>query len=241
MTNSETVKNLCSELRLGSYIPEHYKEIDADTHEDFLITLLRDCQASRNSERRRRYLKKAGFEVMKFIGDFDFSTVTLPADLNQEQLSELEFIERKQNLILYGPPGTGKTHLATALGVLACQNDYKVLFFKASRLVNLLCEAKENGTILKFWNKLNKADLLILDEWGYIPFERLGTQLLFEAVSECYEKRSVILTCNLPFDEWNTIFYDQKLTAAMLDRIVHHGKLIMHNGPSYRLQNSLMQ
>lgn len=241
MTNTETIKSLCSELRLGNYIPENYRKIDVDTHEEFLMTLLKGFQENRRSERRRRYLKQAGFEMMKFIGDFDFSTVTLPVDLNREQLSELEFIGRKQNLILYGPPGTGKTHLATALGVLACQNDYKVLFFKASRLVNLLCEAKENGTILKFWKNLNKVDLLILDEWGYIPFERLGTQLLFEAVSECYEKRSVILTSNLPFDEWNTIFYDQKLTAAMLDRIVHHGKLIMHNGPSYRLQNSLMQ
>ena len=241
MTSSKTVKSLCSDLRLGSYISENYKGIDAKTHEEFLITLLTGFQDNRRSERRQRNLRQAGFEVMKFIGDFVFSTVTLPVDLNQEQLSGLEFIERKQNLILYGPPGTGKTHLATALGVLACQNDFKVLFFKVSRLVNLLCEAKENGTILKFWNKLNKADLLILDEWGYIPFERLGTQLLFEAVSECYERRSVILTSNLPFDEWNTIFYDQKLTAAMLDRIVHHGKLIMHNGPSYRLQNSLMQ
>ena len=171
MSNTESIMSLCSELRLGNYIPENYRKIDVDTHEEFLMTLLKSFQENRRSERRRRYLKQAGFEMMKFIDGFDFSTVTLPVDLNREQLSELEFIGRKQNLILYGPPGTGKTHLATALGVLACQNDYKVLFFKASRLVNLLCEAKENGTILRFWKNLNKVDLLILDEWGYIPFD----------------------------------------------------------------------
>lgn len=84
-------------------------------------------------------------------------------------------------------------------------------------------------------------DLLILDEWGYIPFERLGTQMLFETVSDCYERRAVMITTNLPFDEWNTIYYDQKLTAAILDRLVHHGKLLVHDGPSYRLRHSAMQ
>ncbi|RLK62417.1 hypothetical protein D3H64_09895 [Atopobacter sp. AH10] len=93
----------------------------------------------------------------------------------------------------------------------------------------------------RFWKRLEKAALLILDEWGYLPFERLGTQMLFEVISNCYERRSVILTTNLPFNEWNTIFYDQKLTAAILDRMVHHGLLIMHEGESYRLRHSSMQ
>lgn len=102
-------------------------------------------------------------------------------------------------------------------------------------------EAKKNGKLHGFWSKLKKSDLLILDEWGYIPFERLGTQLLFETVSACYDKRSVILTTNLPFDEWNTIFYDEKLTTAILDRPVHHGRLILHEGQSYRVLHSMMQ
>ena len=104
------------------------------------------------------------------------------------------------------------------------------MYFKTSRLVNLLAKAKEEGKEERFWKKLDKVDLLILDEWGYIPFERVGTQMLFEAVSACYEKRSVIITTNLPFDEWNTIFYDQKLTSAILDRLLHHGLLVRHDG-----------
>ena len=115
------------------------------------------------------------------------------------------------------------------------------MYFKTSRLVNLLAKAKEEGKEERFWKKLDKVDLLILDEWGYIPFERVGTQMLFEAVSACYEKRSVIITTNLPFDEWNTIFYDQKLTSAILDRLVHHGLLVRHDGQSYRVKHSLMQ
>ena len=110
-----------------------------------------------------------------------------------------------------------------------------------NHLVNLLAKAKEEGKEERFWKKLDKVDLLILDEWGYIPFERVGTQMLFEAVSACYEKRSVIITTNLPFDEWNTIFYDQKLTSAILDRLVHHGLLVRHDGQSYRVRHSLMQ
>ena len=107
--------------------------------------------------------------------------------------------------------------------------------------MNLLVQAKEDGNANKFWKRLERADVLVLDEWGYIPFERVGTQMLFEAVSACYEKRSVILTTNLPFDEWNTIFYDQKLTTAILDRLVHHGLLFMNEGQSYRLLHSQMQ
>jgi DNA replication protein DnaC len=165
----------------------------------------------------------------------------LPDTVTIDLLCACEFASKKQNLILYGRPGTGKTHLAIALGMQACKRDYRVLYFKTSRLVNLLAQSKANKTENKFWKRLEKADVLILDEWGYIPFERVGTQLLFEAISDCYEKRSVIITTNLPFDEWNTIFYDQKLTTAILDRLVHHGLLLMHEGQSYRLQHSKMQ
>ena len=235
------ITELCRQLRLGTYIADSYTEVEADSHEEFLIKLLTEAVAKRSSERRKRYIQQAGFDLMKGYDDFDFSDLILPAGLTPESLRTCDFVEMQQNLILYGRPGTGKTHLAIALGIEACKRDYKVLYYKTSRLVNLLSQAKEERNESKFWRKLNHADLLILDEWGYIPFERLGTQLLFEAISDCYEKRSVIITTNLPFDEWNTIFYDQKLTAAILDRLIHHGLLLMHDGQSYRLQNSQMQ
>lgn len=237
----EIIQKLCRQLRLGSHISEVYSEIEASSNEDFLIKILNEAVRSREIERRNRYIQQAKFDLIKGIDTFDFSNITLPDTVTIDSLCSCEFASKKQNLILYGRPGTGKTHLAIALGMQACKRDYRVLYFKTSRLVNLLAQSKANKTENKFWKRLEKADVLILDEWGYIPFERVGTQLLFEAISDCYEKRSVIITTNLPFDEWNTIFYDQKLTTAILDRLVHHGLLLMHEGQSYRLQHSKMQ
>ncbi len=235
------ILELCRQLRLGNHIAESYEDIEAKTNEEFLIKILTEAVARRDTERRKRYIQQAGFDLMKGYDSFDFSDIVLPESLSPASLRACEFVANRQNLILYGRPGTGKTHLAIALGIEACTRDFKVLYYKTSRLVNLLSQAKEKRTESKFWRKLQQANLLILDEWGYIPFERVGTQLLFEAISDCYEKRSVIITTNLPFDEWNTIFYDQKLTAAILDRLIHHGLLLMHDGQSYRLQNSQMQ
>ena len=237
----EMIRTLCKQLRLGSHIAESYSQIQADSQEAFLVKVLTEAVEAREVERKNRYIQQAGFDVIKQLETFDFSGVKLPGGLTPQVLKSCEFVQNKQNLILYGRPGTGKSHLATALGVEACRLGHKALYFKTSRLVNLLSEARKGDAEAKFWKKLNQADVLILDEWGYIPFERVGTQLLFEAISECYEKRSVVITTNLPFDEWNTIFYDQKLTTAILDRLVHHGLLLMHDGPSYRVKNSEMQ
>ena len=236
----EIIRDLCKQLRLGSHIAENYSQIQAATQEEFLIKVLTEAVAAREVERKNRYIQQAGFDVIKSFESFDFSGVTLPGGVSAEVLKSCEFVKNKQNLILYGRPGTGKSHLASSLGVEACRQGHKVIYFKTSRLVNLLSEARKADGEAKFWKRLNQADLLILDEWGYIPFERTGTQLLFEAISECYEKRSVIITTNLPFDEWNTIFYDQRLTTAILDRLVHHGLLLMHDGPSYRVRHSEM-
>lgn len=235
------IRDICRELRLGSYMSEIYQTIVADDTEEFLLKVLSQTLHNRQMERRKRNIRQAQFDLEKGLDTFDFTNLTIPESMTKEELISCEFVQNRQNLILYGRPGTGKTHLAIALGMQACLNDYRVLYFKTSRLVNLLVEAKKNGKLHGFWSKLKKSDLLILDEWGYIPFERLGTQLLFETVSACYEKRSVILTTNLPFDEWNTIFYDEKLTTAILDRLVHHGRLILHEGQSYRVLHSMMQ
>ena len=237
---SSEIKSLCKDLRLGSILAE-YQEVIADSHEEFLYKLLLQLKEKRHLARINRHMKTAGFEVHKFLKDFDFQDVTLPSALNIEALSLCVPFQEKENLIMYGRPGTGKTHLATALGISAINLGMNVLFRKTSRLVNELKAAHELNHKSSFWRRLDKADVLILDEWGYIPFERTGTQLLFEAISCCYEKKSVVITTNLPFDEWNTIFYDEKLTTAILDRVVHHGHLIMHNGQSYRLKHSKMQ
>lgn len=220
---------------------EAYKTIEAETNEDFLISLLRVVVEERDIERKNRYLKQAGFDVIKTFANYSFDYVQLPEELSVDDLKECTFIENKQNLILFGKPGTGKTHLATAIGVEACRKGNRVAYYKTSRLVNDLVEAMASKNLESIWKKLLNAKLVILDEWGYIPFEKTGTQLLFEVISECYEQRSVVITTNLPFNEWNTIFYDEKLTNAILDRMVHHGYLILHNGPSFRLAHSTMR
>lgn len=220
---------------------EAYKTIESETNEDFLISLLRVVVEERDIERKNRYLKQAGFDVIKSFANYSFDYVQLPEELSVDDLKECTFIENKQNLILFGKPGTGKTHLATAIGVEACRKGNRVAYYKTSRLVNDLVEAMSSKNLESIWKKLLNAKLVILDEWGYIPFEKTGTQLLFEVISECYEQRSVVITTNLPFNEWNTIFYDEKLTNAILDRMVHHGYLILHNGPSFRLAHSTMR
>lgn len=236
----DKIKSLCKDLRLGPVLAE-YDSIVADSHEEFLYKLLFRLEERRQVSGINRRTRAAGFEVVKFFKNFDFHETVLPAALNIESLSTCLPFKAKENLIMYGRPGTGKTHLATALGMNAINLGMNVVFRKTSRLINELKADRDKKRPTAFWRQLEKADVLILDEWGYIPFERTGTQLLFEAVSSCYEKKSIVITTNLPFDEWNTIFYDEKLTTAILDRIVHHGHLIMHNGQSYRIKHSKMQ
>ena len=193
---------------------------------------------NRNISRKNRYLKQAKFEIVKSFQGYDFQNVQIPQSITLEALKNGEFIDREENLILYGPVGTGKTHLATAIGVQACSQEKKVRFFRTVTLVNELIQAKEEGKLDRLLKQLNKLDLLICDEWGYIPLDREGSQLLFQLIADCYEKRSVIITTNLEFSKWNGIFYDDKLTSAIIDRLVHHCHLIVFTGRSYRLEHS---
>lgn len=235
------VKQYCKELRLGKNIYENYSKIEAIDHGDFLAQLLKLEIENREITRKNRNLKAAGFDVIKTFENYSFSHIQIPKALDIELLKKAAFIENKENLILYGPVGTGKTHLATAIGVAACSNGKRTKFFRTASLVNQLTEAKVKGELKRFMRQIEKTDLLICDEWGYIPFEKEGSQLLFQVISECYEKRSIIITTNLEFSKWNGIFYDEKLTSAIIDRLVHHSHLLVYTGPSYRLSNSTMK
>ena len=241
MDNRELIKNYCKKLKLGSSISRNYPNIEAIDYEDFLVQLLKLELDQREILRRNRNLKGAGFDVIKTFEGYSFNEIQIPKTIDIEQLKQVDFINKKENLILYGPVGTGKTHLATAIAVNACSNGKKVKYFRTATLVNQLTEAKSKGDLQKFIKQINKADLLVCDEWGYVPFEKEGSQLLFQIISDCYEKRSVIITTNLEFSKWNGIFYDEKLTSAIIDRLVHHSHLLVHSGPSYRLTNSIMK
>lgn len=225
---------------MGKNIYENYSNIEASDFGDFLAQLLKMEIDHREITRKNRNLKTAGFDVIKTFKDYDFKDIQIPSAVAIEDLKSGKFIDKLENLICYGPVGTGKSHLATAIGVAACSMGKKVKFFRTASLVNQLNEAKAKGELKKFMKQIEKADLLICDEWGYVPFENDGSQLLFQVISECYEKRSIIITTNLEFSKWNGIFYDEKLTSAIIDRLVHHSHMLVFNGPSYRLTHSTM-
>lgn len=153
-----------------------------------------------------------------------------------------EFISRKVNLVLYGNVGVDKTHMATTIGITACNKGKRVMFYRTATLVNQLVDAKKQGTIIKFMKKIQRCDLLVCDEWGYVPVDTDGAKLLFGVIADCYERKSLIITTNLEFSKWNDIFYDEKLTTAIIDRVVHHSHLLdFKNRKSWRLENSLMK
>lgn len=234
----QAIKEHCAVLKLGSRMAENYKKIEAETNEEFLEKLLRLEVEARETNRKNSLLKTAKFDVVKTFENYSFDEIEIPVSIDIEDIKSSSFIEVKENLILYGPVGTGKTHLATAIGIEACSKGKTVKFFRTAALVNSLLEAKKNEELKKFLKQIEKTDLLICDEWGYIPFEKDGSQLLFQVISECYEKRSLIITTNLEFSKWNSIFYDEKLTSAIIDRIIHHSHLLMFSGSSYRLKHS---
>jgi len=241
MNKDALIKHYCKELRFGKNIYESYSKIDATDFGDFLAQLLEMEIEHRELTRKNRNLKSAGFDVIKTFEGYEFKDIQIPNAISIEELKSGTFMDRLENLILYGPVGTGKSHMATAIGVAACSRGKKVKFYRTVALVNRLGEAKEKGELQRFMKQLQKTDLLICDEWGYVPFEKDGSQLLFQVISECYEKRSVIITTNLEFSKWNGIFYDEKLTSAIIDRLVHHSHLLVFQGQSYRLTHSTMK
>jgi DNA replication protein DnaC len=151
------------------------------------------------------------------------------------------FIKTAENLVLYGGVGTGKTHSAIALGLLACDQGMTVRFYTMSDLVLKLSSARDSGTLDRLLSALTKVDLLEIDEWGYLPTDRDGARLLFQVISRRYETGSVLLTTNLEFSRWGSVFTDDQMAAAMIDRIAHHGRLITYGGESNRMIDALMR
>ena len=196
--------------------------------------------ATRAENKKARLLRRAAFPAPKSVEDFDFTGVQLQDGFDKEQLLSLEFIENAENLVLFGPSGRGKTHLATALGINACNAGLSVRFYTAADLVYALSKAHRESTLERLYSQIEKADLVILDEFGYIPFDAEGARLMFQVISKSYETRSLIFTTNIEFSHWGTILADDKLAAATIDRVVHHGRLIVFAGTNHRMENALM-
>lgn len=207
-------------------------------YSEFLLRLSEQELLERERKGTERRIKTARFPAPKNLDDFDF--VAAPS-LNKKLVLELarcEWIDKRENVIFLGNPGTGKTHLAIALGMAACQRGYKARFFTAAGLVNALVEARNEKSLLRLQAQLAKAPLLIIDELGYVPFSKTGAELLFEIFSQRYERGSVVLTSNLPFEEWTSVLESERLTGALLDRLTHRVHILPIEEESYRLAQS---
>jgi DNA replication protein DnaC len=189
--------------------------------------------------RIRKLINKAKFPQMKTFEGYSFDAITFLESINPEGLMRVDFIEKKENVIMLGAVGTGKTHLATAMGIEACKRGMKVRFFRVSDLISTLQMRFQSGTLHRFQKELFNSDMLIIDEIGFVPFHKDGSELFFNLMSECYERLSIVATSNLEFSQWNTVFGDDRLTAALVDRLVHHAHILAFTGDSYRLKNAL--
>jgi DNA replication protein DnaC len=205
---------------------------------DFLLGLTERELIEREQRAAERRIKGAKFPVLKTIDSFDFTAQPTINELLMRQLLSGEYLEARENILLIGNSGTGKTHLATALGFAACTQGRKVRFWSATALVTHMLELREQRDLKRFLTQVEKHELLVLDELGYVPFSKDGAELLFEVVSRAYERLSLIVTTNLPFEQWTEVMGSERLTGALLDRVTHRVHIIEANGESYRLKDA---
>ena len=230
-------------LKLPTFLREHEKlgrqcAIEGLDHVQFLARLVELELIDRERRMVERRIKAAKFPATKSLDSFDFKAIP---KLNKMQVLDLargEWIDRRENVIALGPSGTGKTHVALGLGLAACQKGLSVSFITAAALVNELMEARDERRMLRLQKQLATVKLLIIDELGFVPLSKTGTELLFEVISQRYERGSTMITSNLPFDEWTETFGTERLTGALLDRLTHHVNILEMNGDSYRLGQS---
>ncbi len=204
-------------------------------YEDFLTELLDTELRSREERTAKRRLKEARFPEVKTVEQLDYKALEGISKQKIAELSRCEFLTEARDCIIAGPVGTGKTHVAISIGVEAARRRFRVAFHRAADLVRLLTESRDERILTALHRRIRRVDLLILDELGFVPFERAGGELLFDLLSERHEMRSTMITTNLAFGEWVQVFGDEKLTTALLDRLGGHGAHILTtHGESYR-------
>jgi DNA replication protein DnaC len=231
------------QLKLPTVLREYDKVArdcarDGVDHPRYLLRLVELELIDRERRMVERRIKAARFPAVKSLDTFDFTAIPSLNKMLVLELARCEFILRRENVIALGNSGTGKTHAALALGLAACQKGFSVAFTTAAALVHQLMEARDERRLLKLQRDLQTVRLLIVDELGYLPLSPTGAELLFEILSQRYERSSTIVTSNLPFEDWTSVLGSERLTGALLDRLTHHVHILTMNGDSYRLKQS---
>jgi DNA replication protein DnaC len=230
-------------LRLPTMLREYASmaavcQKDQSDFSTYLLRLVERELLDRENRAAERRVKDASFPVLKTMDTFDFKA---QPSINKQLVRELmrgEYINKKENVLLIGNPGTGKTHLACALAFSACAQGKKARFYTATGLITELVECREERRLQRLQKQLQRFHLLVLDELGYVPFSKAGAELLFEMISRAYEHHSLMVTSNLPFEEWTEVFGSERLTGALLDRLTHRCHILEANGESYRLRQA---
>jgi len=246
METTMLLETYLKQLRLPTFV-HNYGRFAEDaaraslSYDRYLLALAEQEVAQRNENRKMRRIRAAHFPVLKELADFDFSCVP---SLNKQRVLELargEYLSKAESILLVGSPGLGKTHVATSLALAACRQGHRVRSYNAAGLVNELIQAQDEHRLPKFLATALRHRLVVLDELGFIPFSPIGAQLIFQFCSTLYERVSMIVTTNLRFADWTQIFGDERLTAALLDRLTHKAHILEFTGESYRFRQRMQR
>jgi len=242
--NAMLLKANLKQLKLPTVLAEHdrlAREAAArdESYDAFLLALTEVEVAARTANATAARIRAAAFPVLKELDAFDFAATPSVPKQAVLALARGEWVEQRRNCCLIGGSGTGKTHLATAIGLALCRVGRKVRFVTAAGLVTELEEAHQQHRLDRTLTQLDRLDLLIVDELGYLSFSRSGAELLFQVFADRYERRSLLVTSNLPFGEWGTVFQGERMTAALLDRLTHQCDILELTGESYRFRESM--
>lgn len=242
-TEDAYIQAMLSKFKLVDIKDNYQNAIDEAVNEnlsykEFLLNLIKLEEEGMKQRVKSRRIKAAGFEYIKTIEEYDFSFNNFQNMQKIKELSSLRFMENKENILLIGPPGVGKSHIATGIGIKACEKGFKVLFVNASELIDNLSKSTSDGTLKVKLNKLSKIDLMIIDELGYLKMDKEKESIFFQLIRHRYEKNSLIITTNLPLGRWNEIFTSQLAATAILDRLIHHSHIISITGDSFRVKGN---
>ena len=230
----------CKRLKIASAMADRAETTEGETHVEFLYNLLKREIELRDQAHIENIIREARFPVQYTFDQFRTDEVEFPNDCSLESLQSLKFLREHKNIIMYGGTGTGKTMLSICIGLMACRRNIPVRFFRTATLVNTLSSKMKAGKLETFREKLSKASIFILDEFGYVPYDRDGINILFDFLSEISDDptKVIILNTNLEFSRWVNVLYDQKMTAALIGRLTHHCHLILFPGENNRLKES---